>query len=239
MSKILIRKGIPQRQISDDLKVNLKEPEPILKQKKQPFLSKNKNRLFFIASLFVIIIFSAFVWRFYVSQKTPFADLIPENAVVWGIINHQELYPQIFPFTQFLADNNFYGQRAISKLNEYFNQVGLSFRQDIQPFFKRQAAFVIMPVNHEASFPFAFILKGNNPSSDFNQFLSQIKPELNKDYNFSSYIYRQIKITVLKPLSSVSAGSPKMYAFAQIEDYLILGNSQKCLEGIIDLVINK
>lgn len=239
MPKVPIKKGSFKRQISDDLKVNLREAESVFDPRKQPSLPSKRKRLFFSIFLFVIVALSVFSWWLYSSQKIPLVDFIPENAVAWGLINHQELYPQISPFGQFLADNNFYGQRAINKLDGYFDRAGLDFGQDVQPFLKKQAAFVLMPVNSETSFPFALILEKNNLSGDFSQFLSQIEPELKKDYNFSSYIYRQIKVSVLKPLFSEVPGLPRIYAFAQIEDYFILSDSQECLEKIIDLIIKK
>ncbi len=233
VAKIQIKKGSSNRQVSDDLKLNLRgEPEPELEQK-QPL----KKWLFFSVFLFVIIVFLVFGWCFSASKKMTFADLIPENAVFFGLINQQELYPQVHPFSQFLRENNFYGQKAINKLNKCFKEASLDFKENIQPFFKKQVAFILMPANSETSFPFVFILENKIPLNDFGQLLSQIEPELRKDYNFSSQIYRQTKKTILTPLFSIASGLPDMYIYAQIEEYFILSNSQKSLEKIIDLII--
>lgn len=236
MVKIQIKKSSLNRQVSDDLKVNLRE-EPKEEQKKQPCFTEKRKWLFFSAFLFLVVIVLIVSLWFSSFQKMAFADLIPENAVAFGLINQQKLYPQISPFSQFLYENNFYGQKAINKLSEYFNQAGLDFKENIQPFFKKQSVFILMPANSETYFPFIVILEGKIPLNDFIQVLSRIEQELKKDYNSSSYIYRQIKTTILTPLFSASSGLPNMYAYAQIENYFILSNSQESIEKIIDLII--
>jgi len=128
---------------------------------------------------------------------------------------------------------------GLDKFNNYLNQAGLDYQQEIEPFFEKQFAFALMPANQETPFPFLLIFKQKNQSAEFSQRLSQIEAELKKDYNFSTQIYRQVEITLLKPFSALPAGAPRSYAYAQIEDNFIISNSQGVLEKTIDLVINQ
>jgi len=214
--------------VAEEMKVDLRnELEP---EQKQP----RSTGLLLSVFLLLVTLGLAIGWFFSAQQKMAFADLVPEQAVVFGLINQQELYPQAAPFKQFLSESNFYGQAAVNKLNDYFNQSQLSFNQDIQPLFKEQLAFILLPTNSETSFPFILLFEKKASMAQLSQILDKIEPKLKQDYNFSSQIYRQIKITILKHLFSTNS-----YLYSQIGDYFIISNSQASLEKIIDLIIDK
>ena len=225
---IKVKKGQSAEKVAEELKVDLREKSEI--EQKQ----SSRKWLFLGFGLFLIIVFLVLGWWFFSCQKMAFVDLIPEEAVVFSLINQQELYPQMSPFKQFLSENNFYGQGAIDRLNDYFIQAQLSFREDIQPLFKQEMAFVLLPADSETSFPFILLLEKRVSSAQISQVLSKIEPKLQEDYNLSSQIYRQIEITILRPLSSTI-----IYLYSQIGDYFIISNSQECLEKIIDFIIEK
>ncbi len=227
---IQVKKGeLAADKVAEELKVDLRNNSET--EQKQ---SRSTTGLFLGIGLFLIIVFSVLGWRFFSSQKMPFADLIPEEAVIFGLINQQELYPQTAPFSQFLRENNFYGQEAINKLNDYCLQSQLSFKEDIQPLFKKKMAFMLLPANSETSFPFVLLFERQGSTAQLNQILDKIEPKLKEDYNSSSQIYRQIKITVLSSLVSTNN-----YLYSQIGDYFIISNSQESLEKIIDFIIEK
>jgi len=233
MSKIPIKvkKGkLAADKIADELKVDLRNG--LAKEQKQP---RSTAGLFLSIFLGLVILgLSAYCFFLY-SQKIAFSDLVPEEAIVFSLINQQELYPQILPFSQFLREKNFYGQEAINKLNNYFNQAQLNFQEDIQPLFKKQIAFILLPANTETALPFILLLKKNSSTAQIGQILDKIELKLKQDYNFSSQVYRQIEITVLKPLFSSANG----YVYGQVDNYFIISNSQKSLEKAIDSIIDK
>ena len=115
-----------------------------------------------------------------------------------------------------------------------YKQADLDFQNDIQPLFKEQVAFILLPVNNDSPFPFLLIFEKKDSLAQISQILSKIEPKLKVDYNFSSQVYRQIEIIVLEPfLSPLSK-----YTYAQIEDYFIISNSQESLKLLIDTVVN-
>lgn len=219
-------------QVSDDLKVDLNEK--LEKNKKQSF-----GKWLFLLVLLLLggLIFTG-IKVFFFPSKVAFSHLISEETVIFSLIDQESLYNQATPFYGFLQENNFYGQNAISKINGYFNQADLNLKSDIYPLFKKQAAFVLMTSVDETSFPFAVILEKNQSSSKIEEILSKIEPSLKKDYNFSTEDYRQIKTTILKPISSVVSGMPDLYAYAQIEEYFIICNSKQKIKTFIDSIID-
>jgi len=225
---IQVKKGDSADEVAEEMKVDLRNDSGT--EQKQP----SRKWLFLGIGLFLIIVFSILGYWFFSSQKMPFADLVPEEAIVFGLINQPELYPQIASLGQFLEENNFYGPGAINKLNDYFIQAQLSFQEDIQPLFKPEMAFILLPANSETSFPFALLLEKKSSTAQISQILDKIEPKLKEDYNLSSQTYRQIEITVLRPLSlAINC------LYGQIDDYFIISNSQELLEKTIDLIIDK
>ncbi|MEA2113532.1 MAG: hypothetical protein U9P63_02655 [Patescibacteria group bacterium] len=229
---IKIKKGeYSPDQIRDDLKVDLNEKS----EESSRWLSK--KWLFLFIFLFSAVSVLA-VGQMFFSRKMPFANLIPQNAVIFSLINQESLYNQTAPFYGFLRESNFYGQNAISTINDYLNQVDLNFKSAFCPLFKKQAAFVLMIPNDETPFPFAIIFQKNQSSAEIRQFLSIVEPNLKKDYNFSTEDYRQVKTTVLKPISSFLDNLPRSYAYAQIEEYFIICNSKQIMKELIDSIID-
>ena len=225
---IKVKKGQSADKVAEEMKVDLRNrPEA---EQKQP----SRKWLFLGIGLSLIIIFLVLGWWFFASQKMAFVDLVPEEAVIFGLINQQEFYPQMASLSQFLRENNFYGQGAIDELNDYFNQAQLSFPEDIQPLFNPEMAFILLPANSETSFPFVLLLEKKASTAQISQILNKITPRFQGDYNLSSQIYRQIEMTILRPLSSTIN-----YLYSQIGDYFIISNSQESLEKIIDFIIEK
>jgi hypothetical protein len=201
-----------------------------MEKQKQPSM----KWLFWGIFLALIIVFSGINYWFSVSQKEPFADLIPQEVVIYSLINQAELYPQVSPFKQYLQEGNFFGQGAINKLNDYFNQVQLSFSEDVQPLFKEQVAFILLPANSETNLPFLLIFERRENLAKIRQILDKIEPELNKDFNLSSQDYRQIEITMLNPLFP----SFSQCFYTSIENYFIISNSRESLKKMIDSIID-
>lgn len=235
MSKvnIKIKKGkCSPDQIADNLKVDLRDDLSV--EKKQPF----KRWLFLFVFLLLGGVIFAGVQAFFFPNKTVFNRLIPEESVVFGLIDQTSLYNQTAPFYGSLRENNFYGQNAISKVGDYFNCAGLSVQSALYSLFEEQSAFILMPANSETPFPFVVIFKKNQPTAEIERVLSKIEPKLKEDYNFSTEKYRQIKTTFLRPISFVSDGLPDLYAYAQIDGYFIISNSKQTIEALIDSIID-
>ncbi len=210
--------------VADDLKVDLRNG--LARQPKQP----SKKWLFLSIGLIIIVVFLSWTsWSFY-SQKMPFADLIPEEALVFGIFDQSALYQDASVLERFLKN----GQQAIIQIDNYLSQAHLDFKEDIEPLFEKQVAFVVLPADSEASYPWLLFFKKRISLDGLDQILSQIEPNFKNNYNFTSQTHRQIKMTVLEPISSSSDN----YVYAQIEDYLIIGNSQEYLKKIIDSIID-
>jgi len=224
---IKIRKGKPTRPVAEELKVDLRNGlKPELKQPSRKWL--------FLGIPGLIIVFLLVSWLIFSQGKMPFADLIPQEAVIFGLINQTDFYQQAAPFSQFLKDSNFYGQSVIDRFDNYLAEANLDFTGDIQSLFKKEMAFVLLPANQEVKFPFVLILEKEASGAKISQILEEIEPKLKQDYNFSSQTYRQIKITVLEPLTDSSN-----YLYGQIENYFIISNCQNSLEKIIDSIIDK
>ncbi|MFH0907016.1 MAG: DUF3352 domain-containing protein [bacterium] len=126
----------------------------------------------------------------------------------------------------------------MSKISNYLSNVGLSFEKDIQPIFKQQIAFVLLPSNSDTAFPFVFLFEKKDSSVKISQFSDKIESELKNDFNFSSKTYRQIKTIILNPIS-YSISSPNLYTYAEIEDYFVISNSLETLQTIISNIIDK
>jgi len=230
MVKIFIKKQKNNdfNEVSSNLQVDLRKEKM---NRKQP----SRRWLFLSIFLLIIVIVLTFNSWLLSSKKIDFIDLIPEETVIFSIINKNILYPQVSPFKRFLEENNFYGQKAINQFNNYLNSAQLNFESDIQPFFEKDIAFVLLPSNSEIEFPFLLILKSKVSVAQLGQILNKIEPEFKKDYNFSSQAYRQIEIVTLKSFSTSSFN----YAYAHADGYFIISNSQDCLKNILDTVINK
>jgi len=193
----------------------------------------SRKWLFLSLSLILIIAASGLNYWFSVSQRQSFTDLIPKDATAYAIINQVDVYPQVSSLIQSLGEKSFFGQEAINRLNQYFNQAGLGFSSDILPLFKSQAALITLPANNNTGLPFLIVLKKRGGLAEVSQFLDKIKSEMNKDFNISIEDYRQVRMTLLNPLLSSSV----QYSYALIEDYLIISNSQESLREIIDSII--
>ena len=83
--------------------------------------------------------------------------------------------------------------------------------------------------------PFVLLLEKNSSKAQISHILTKIETKLKQDYNFSWQAYRQIEITVLKPIFS----SPAVYAYSQLDSYFIISNSQESLGKVIDFIIDK
>lgn len=210
--------------IADELKVDLRNG--LARQPKQ----SSKKWLFLSIVLIIIVIFLSWAsWSFYF-QKMPFADLIPKEALIFGIFDQSALYQGPSVLERFLKN----GQQIIIQTDNYLSQAHLDFKEDIEPLFEKQVAFVVLPADSETSFLWLLFFKKRISLDGLDRILSQIEPSFKNNYNFTSQIHRQIKMTVLEPISS----SSDSYVYAQIEDYLIIGNSQEYLKKIIDSVID-
>lgn len=234
MSQIPIKKGkFSPQEIAQELRVNLQDNQ-VLSNQKQPSRRWLSKWLFLIIVAFLIIISSGLNYYFLISQKHAFADLIPENALAHVLVNQTDIYPQVAPFNQVLKERSFFGQEVINRLGYYFNQAELSFSQEIQPLFKDQMIFILLPSNSETNLPFLVVLEKNQGLAEISQILDKLRPELNKDFNLSSQNYRQIEIVKLEPLNQYSI----QYFYAQVENHLIITNSQEELSKILDSIIN-
>ncbi len=224
---IKIRKGKSIKPMAEELKVDLRNG--LKSEQKQP----SRKWLFLGIPILIIVVF-LISWFIFNQKEMPFTDLVPEETVVFGLINQTDFYQQVNPFTQFLKDSNFYGQTVIDGFNNYLTKANLGFSEDVQSLFKNEIAFILLPANQEERFPFVLILEREASGSEISRILEKVEPELKQDYNFSSINYRQIKITVLEPLTDSTN-----YLYGQIENYFIISNCQTSLETIIDSVIGE
>ncbi len=215
---IKIKKGKSTEPVAEELKVDLRNAL-------KPELKQPSRRWLFWGIPGLIIVVLSISWFFFSQEKMPFADLAPEEAVVFSLINQQELYPQVSSFNQSI----------INKFNDYFSQAQLNFQEDIQPLFKKQIAFILLPANNGTALPFVLLLEKNGSKAQMGRILSKIETKLKQDYNFSWQTYRQIEITVLKSISSPSS----LYFYGQTDNYFIISNSQESLEKVIDFTIDK
>ncbi len=230
MTQIIIKKNnTSDHQIPEESKLDLRNNNFNGKQKQS-----SKRWLYISFFLFLIVVCLGINYWFLASQEKPFNDLIPENAVVYSVINQIELYPQISHFNQVLQEKNLFGQEIISKINSCFDQAGLDFPEDIQSLFNNQSAFVLLPANSEISLPFLIILERNVELAKMSQALKDIELELNKEFNLYTEDYRQIKIAKISSLSA----SNYSYFYTQIERYFIISNSKESLEKIVNSIID-
>lgn len=223
---IKIKKNIPGQEINGELKIDLRakiEPKPI-----RPFCLK-----WGVFGLALIISVSLIVWFLKQSQPIPFVKIVPQERIALAIVNQEALYNQILPFHQNLWPQSSFYQGLIDETNNYLTRLGLDFSKDVLPLFKKQSVIASFPVESGQAFPFIIILQKEGSSAKIDQILNQLEQELKKDLYLSSQVYRQIKITDLKPLSSNSSD----YFYSQTEEYLIIGNSLKYLEKTVDLII--
>ena len=163
MSKIPIKvkKGEAIERVAEEMKVDLRNE--LVKEQKQP------SRKWLFLGIFVLIIVILFIsWLFFGQEKIPFTDLVPEEAVVFSLIDQPELYPRISSFNQ----------STINKLNDYFNQAQLNFQEDIQPLFKKQIAFILLPANNGTAFPFVLLLEKNSSKAQISHILSKIEKDI-------------------------------------------------------------
>jgi len=230
MIKISIKKDSSKQRALRESSIDLRDNLDVKQE-------KPSKKWFFLSIFILIIIALAFNWWFLSSQKIPFKDLVPENRVVFSLVNQEVLYNQTSPFYGFLKENNFYVQPAMVKINDYLKQADLNFKDSIQSVFKQEAGFILMPANDETSFPFFLAFERKASLGDIKSVLDKIEVNLKKDYNFSKEKYRQIEVTILDPIYSTD-NLPNLYAFAQVEDYFIITNSKELLKEIINSVID-
>ena len=220
MIKISIKKDSSKQRALRETSVDLRDNLDVKQE-------KSFKKWFFLSIFILIIIALAFNWWFLSSQKIPFKDLVPKNRVVFSLVNQETLYNQVSPYTQ----------PAMAKINDYLKQVDLNFKDNIQLAFKPEAGFILMPANNETPFPFFLAFERKAPLGDIKSVSDKIEINLKKDYNFSKEKYRQIEITILDPIYSMD-NLPKLYAFAQVEDYFIITNSRELLKEIINSIID-
>ena len=223
---IKIKKSRSTRPVAEELKVDLRNG--LKSEQKQP-----SRKWLFLGTSGLIIASLLISWLIFSREEMPFVDLVPREAVVFSLIKQTDFYQQVSPFAQFLEDSNFYGRALINKFNNYLAGANLSFSEEVQPLFKEKMAFVLLPADREVNFPFVLILEKDASEAEISQILGRFEPELKKDYNFSLTNYRQIRITVLEPLTNSTN-----YFYSQIEDYFIISNYQASLETIIDSIID-
>ncbi len=217
-----------QQQVPKDLRVDLRNNQSAEKPRQL-----SKKWLFLNIFLVLIIVCLGISYWLLVSQERPFNDLVPEEVIVFSLIEQEKLYQQVWPFSQFLRDNNFYGQEAINKIEGYLSQLNISFKDDFQSLFKKQAAFILKPANSETPFPFVLVFEKKNSSIKMNDILEELSYRLKNDFNYSEQDYRQIKIINLGSLN----GSQN-YTYAEIEKYFIISNSLEFLKRTIDSIVD-
>lgn len=223
---IKIKKNILGQEINGELKVDLRtktEPKPI-----RPFCLK-----WGAFGLALIVLASLIIWLLSRSRPILFIEIIPQEKTALAIVNQEALYNQILPFYQNLWPQSSFYQGLIDETNNYLTRLGLDFSKDILPLFKEESVIASFPAESGQAFPFIIILQKQGSSAKIDQILSRLEQELKKDFYLSFQVYRQIKITDLKPLSFGSAD----YFYSQTEKYLIIGNSLRSLEKTVDLII--
>lgn len=231
MSKIIVKKGgLSEAEVPAEAKLNLRDKPVEIKEAKRGWLCA----VGILAAVVLVLVF----WMLRERSAAAFADLAPEQAVIFSVINQEALYEQTLPFQGIIKEQNLYIQPAFSKLRAYLTATGLNLEDDLQPHFKQKLAFTLMPSNGDTAFPFAVILERKNSLTDVSAILQQFKQELQSDFDLSSRDYRQMEITVLKPLFQ-AALFPRAYAYAQVEKYLVITNSTLVLEEIIDVIVDK
>jgi len=181
--------------------------------------------------LVVFLLFAAALLGYFISlfKQDEFKKIVPENAVVFSLIDQNAFYGQI---------SSFDSGGILSQLKDFLSGNNLDLKKDIQPLFKDEAAFILLPSNSETAFPFVVILKEKKPLAGINNILEIVRPSLGKNWNIFSQIYRQVEIKTLKPVIPFSDNRPRLYIFAQIEGYLVVGNSQEAAKTIIDSIMN-
>ncbi len=217
-----LRKKSLVNKISDELRVDLRnnQSEPI---QKQP--SRKGLFLVILGGLLIILVLSYAVSFFFF--KGDFEKIISQERIIFSLIDQKALYSQILPF----KDN-------LSQIDEFFIQIGLDFEKDIQPLFKKQAGFALLPSDLEVSFPFVLILKKNESANEIKEILGKLEAGLKENCNYSSETYRQTEIGFIQPVQSLSSLA-QSFTYALIEDYLIISNSQETVKKSIDKIIDK
>jgi len=201
-----------------------------------------KDKRFLLLALVVLIgIAISIVWFFLSFQKPLFDDLAPAQAVVFAVVNQKTLYEQTAPFHGFLKDNNPYIYSALAKIDNYLEEADIDFKENIQPFFEEKAGFVLMPANIDTSVPFVLLFKKkfSFDKNLFNQSFFKFEQVLKKDYSLSFSDYRQVKLSIFDFLKVARPEAVEIYVYVEIEDYVLISNSQEAIKSIIDLIVDK
>ena len=201
--------------ISDELRVDLRniKSEP---KKKEPL---RKSFFFILIAIIIFLSLLPFVYSFI--QKNDFERIIPEERVIFSLINQEVLLDQAL----LLKNDNII--RSINYLNK------INAREGFKSIFKNEVGFVLLSSNEESSLPFALIFKNKESDDQVKGKLKEIESKLKQDCDSFSSIYRQMEIGGFEFISS-----HQPFVYSLVEDYLIIGNSKRVIQSVIDKIID-
>ena len=157
-----------------------------------------------------------------------FLEIIPDETPFFAFIKIDDLLS-----SQNLLLKTPSSQQFFLEITNFLKKINLDLEKDIKPLYQEKIA-LLLSVNKDYLDFVILIKRKENQNGKEEEVLTKIEKELKKDFNFSQFFYRQIKITNLKP---VFVSSPGNYYYSQIQEYLIISNSESWLEKIIDLII--
>ncbi|MBU2265147.1 hypothetical protein KJ784_03120 [Patescibacteria group bacterium] len=206
--------------------VNLTNPPA-----KPPVHSRLKKYLWLLLIL-VLAEGATIAWLYFLKPVSPYQKLLPPNAIASSYFNQSTL----IAFLKSQKNDNpdwpwlTWGKEA---LNEFRSQTKIDQPEQTLALLADQMALAILPQTTGAN-PTWLILATIKASSD--EFLSsrdQTEQALKQNFNLTSEIYRQIKISQVQSLKK-----DKLSLFyAQVNNYFILTNNESLLKETIEKII--
>jgi hypothetical protein len=171
---------------------------------------------------------------FYFSPKTQIIFekwLINQDSVAFALFDKEAIANQIVLLAPD-QQKKYLFQDWASTTNVYLSKTGLDFKKDILDLFKKDIGLGIYKANDETPFPFVIILEKHAASTQINSVLNLFSQQFKSDFDLSDEIYRQNRITILKPIN----GQKSIY-YSPVGDYFLISDSLSYLKKTIDKII--
>jgi len=161
--------------------------------------------------------------------------VLPDQAIVFSVMNKDQLYDKIKPWSLILGGHFSFFQWFVNQAADYCQAAGLDYEADINPLFQQKAALVLyQEPDQPNSFPFVIFLEKKAASAQINTILEQLNSQFKKDFYQTDELYRQNNVVSLKSIKHSSL----VFYHTQIANYFLISNSKKYLEATIDLMIS-
>ncbi len=171
-------------------------------------------------------------WLYLLKPISPYQRLLPPNAVASTYFYHNSLLNLIK--SQRSANANWpplaWGE---STLKSFLSQAKIDQPEQLLAMLADQMALAILPQETQAG-PVWLILGSIKVSGDqFSRSREQIEQKLKQNFNLTSELYRQIKISQVQSLKETKLD----LFYAEVNGYFILTNNEDVIKTTIDKII--